>query len=63
MKRTLTLRTERLTDLTAADLAAVAGGEVSGLLCKYSDRLANCPSDMVMSLCGCLTSYCSIDVC
>ncbi len=65
MQRTLSLKTERLAELTPAELTAVAGGEISGLVCKLSDAVAACqqPSDWIMSLCGCLTNYCSIDVC
>ncbi|HEU0131973.1 MAG TPA: hypothetical protein VFQ85_13365 [Mycobacteriales bacterium] len=44
MKRTLTLRTERLAELTAADLGAVAGA--SGLPCEVQVELTKelCPS-------------------
>ena len=65
MQRTLSLKAEHLTDLTADELAAaVAGAEVSGLPCKLSVAGCGQPvSQVVMSACGCLTSYCSIDVC
>lgn len=64
MKRTLSLKAERLTDLTADELtAAVAGAEISGLACKLSVAGCQPVSQVVMSACGCLTSYCSIDVC
>lgn len=61
-RRTLTLRTERLTDLTPHELRVVNGAApdretsyVSGRLCYLSDA--------VLSLCGCLSEYCSIEVC
>lgn len=60
-RRTLVLRGERLSELTTEELQAVAGGEVSKLACISVH--VNCVSDMVISLCGCLTNYCSIDVC
>ncbi len=65
MKRTLSLKAERLTDLSATDLTAVAGAEATGLPCKLTvtGGYVCQPSDYVMSLCGCMTSYCSIDVC
>ncbi len=60
MKRTLTLKTERLAELTADELAGVAGADASGQTCVA----ALCrPSDVAISLCGCLTHYCSIDIC
>ena len=60
-RRTLVLRGERLSELTTDELRAVAGGEVSKLACVTIP--ADFVSDFVMSLCGCLTNYCSIDVC
>lgn len=59
MKRTLRLRTERLSELSENDLRAVEGGIAKTLDCVNPPR----PSNYVISLCGCLTSYCSIDVC
>ncbi|HVF03441.1 MAG TPA: hypothetical protein VNA20_01245 [Frankiaceae bacterium] len=63
-RRTLTLRTERLTELAGDDLRAVHGGEVSKLACP-SEYVNTCtaPSRQFVSLCGCFTDYCSIDVC
>lgn len=60
-RRTLTLRTERLAELTPDDLAVVVGAEASGPQCATNAACA--ASRMVISLCGCLTGYCSIDVC
>jgi len=51
--RKLTLKTERLTELDTDDLRDVAGG-ASG---------TTCISRQIISLCGCFTEYCSIDVC
>ena len=62
-RRTLTLKAERLAELTTGDLRAVRGGDVSKLAC-VTDVAATCrPSDIAISLCGCFTEYCSIDVC
>jgi len=62
MKKTLTLRAERLAELTSDELRGVAGGDVSKLACVSAP--VNCQiSDQIMSLCGCFTGYCSIDVC
>lgn len=63
-RRTLTLKSERLTELSSAELAGVAGG-TSERACVVSEHnLTTCRiSDQVISLCGCLTGYCSIDVC
>ena len=61
-RRRLVLRAERLGELTAEELRGVAGGDVSKLACVSAP--VNCQvSDMVLSLCGCFTGYCSIDVC
>lgn len=62
MKRTLRLKSETLADLSSAELRAVQGGEWSTPNC-LSDKFNCRVSDMIMSLCGCLTSYCSIEVC
>ncbi len=61
MKRTLTLKSEHLSELTSAELSGVVGGATQ--LCP-SEMLANCRTfDWIISFCGCLTNYCSIDVC
>ncbi|HEU0132273.1 MAG TPA: hypothetical protein VFQ85_14890 [Mycobacteriales bacterium] len=39
MKRTLSLRRETLAELATNDLAAVAGGALSGLTCPLTDCL------------------------
>ena len=59
VRRTLTLRRELLTELTPDELGAVPGAG-TGKVCVTG------PCDVsviVGSLCGCLTNYCSIDVC
>ena len=58
MRRTLTLRRDTLADLTPADLAAVAGGQLDSILCTVQDCLViRHPSqiidNVVISLCGC----------
>lgn len=63
-RRTLTLKSERLSELSNDELTAVAGG-ISKLACIVSEgNLTTCRiSDQAISLCGCFTGYCSIDVC
>jgi len=51
--RTLSLKSERLAALGTEELQNVVGA-VSGTTCL---------SNQIISLCGCLTDYCSIDVC
>lgn len=65
MKRTLTLKKESLSTLTEDELGDVAGGQAATLkTCIALTEWSRCGlSDFAMSLCGCLTSYCSIDVC
>ena len=58
--RTLVLRREVLAEFSCDELRAVAGGADSGwtcvvTLCRFSE--------VAISACGCLTDYCSIDVC
>lgn len=53
MVRKLTLKAEHLAELGTDDLRSVAGA-VSG---------TTCISNQIISLCGCFTDYCSIDVC
>lgn len=55
-ERWLTLRAERLAELTSDELRGVAGGDVTeGCL----TRIRECqPSNYAASLCGCLTDYC-----
>ncbi len=58
MKRTLTLKKEHLAELTSDELRAVNGAEIQATpLCLTK------VSDLFISVCGCLTNYCSIDVC
>ncbi len=60
-RRTLTLRAEYLSALTTDELRDVNGGATP--LC-VSEMLAACRTlDWVITLCGYLTEYCSIDVC
>ena len=62
-RRTLVLRTERLTELGTAELADVVGGQAATKLC-LSEMVDNCySSDYVATLCGCLTQYCSVNAC
>lgn len=62
MKRALTLRKEHLAELTSADLRDVAGAERATMPCVTGpDTCA--VSRAFLSLCGCLSDYCSIDVC
>lgn len=56
-RRVLSLRTERLTDLSPAELR-----DVSAAQADYPITL-KCVSEMFLSLCGCLTSYCSVRAC
>ena len=56
MVRKLTLKSERLTDLGTDELRDVVGAG-SGTTC-----IGN-PSEIAISLCGCFTNYCSIDIC
>lgn len=68
MKRTLRLSAERLGDLSSDELRAVQGGDATLPVCLsaktcMSDCLNCRVSEIVMSLCGCLTSYCSFDRC
>lgn len=63
MQRTLTLKAERLTDLTSAELAVVAGGDASQLQC-VSQMFALCDDpSRLNTLCHCFTGMCSIDIC
>ena len=56
MKRTLTLKKENLAELTSGELRSVNGAEVQAT--------PLCVSDLFLSVCnGCLTRYCSIQVC
>ena len=62
MVRKLALKKEHLAELSSDDLKDVVGG-ASGLPCA-SEKLAACQiSREIISACGCLTNYCSIDVC
>ena len=62
-RRRLVLRAERLTDLTNDDLRDVAGG-VSRLACVATVPVVNCAiTDLGVTLCGCLTDLCTLDVC
>lgn len=62
MTRSLVLRREALTALTSGELTAVAGAELATLPCVTGpDTCA--VSRQFISLCGCLTDYCSIDIC
>lgn len=61
--RKLTLKTERLAELGADDLRDVVGADASAAACATKVAAACKLSDQVISLCGCLTGYCSIDVC
>ncbi len=63
MKRTLALKAEHLTELSSDDLVGVAGGDASGVTCVTRVAAVCQPSDYFISLCGCFTHYCSIDVC
>ena len=63
MKRTLHLKKERLVELSTDELRDVAGAELQATpLCPTNIELCNV-SRWAESLCGCLTSYCSIDIC
>ena len=62
MKR-LSLRTERLTDLTAADLAAVVGALDTGLRCATQEGVLCQLTEACASHDTCLTQHCSLDVC
>lgn len=54
MKRSLTLRREALSELSATDLAAVAGGGLpSGLTCPLDDCFAS-----RLGTCNCWSSTC-----
>lgn len=58
MKRTLSLKTERLVELTSAELVDVAGAQNTPL-CVTEHTICR-PSDVVVSVCRCLeTSNCS----
>ena len=62
VKRALTLRKEHLAELTTAELRAVAGAERGTMPCVTGpDTCA--VSRAAISLCGCLSDWCSIDVC
>ena len=62
IRRTLTLRAERLTELGTAELADVVGGAATKLC--LSEMVDNCySSDYIQTLCGCLTQYCSVNAC
>ena len=61
MKRRLHLQRESLTQLTAGEMLAVNGAEATMPCVTGPDTCA--VSRAFISLCGCLTDYCSIDVC
>ena len=64
MKRTLSLKREHLTELTAGELAGVAGAryDASGLSCPVKDCIEL--SDAVSCYGSCaITCICSLDVC
>lgn len=62
-RRTLTLKSERLTELTGDELTGVVGG-ISKLACVVSEgNPTRCVSDQVLSMCGCFSEYCSIEYC
>lgn len=62
VRRTLALRTERLSELGTAELAEVVGGAATKLC--LSELVDNCySSDYVATICGCLTGYCSVNAC
>jgi hypothetical protein len=62
-ERKLRLSTERLTELTPDELRGVAGGDpLSNRVCATGANTCGV-SDWFISMCGCLTNYCSIDVC
>ena len=61
MKRKLTLRTERLANLTTDELHDVVGAQNTPVC--MTDTVVCRVSDLAKSLCGCLTGYCSVDVC
>lgn len=61
-RRTLVLKSERLAELGHGELGAVVGAAATQLC--LSELVNHCYStDYIQTLCGCLTSYCSIDVC
>jgi hypothetical protein len=62
MKRTLTLKAERLVELTAEELHDVAGAQNTPLCVTTATSCAD-PRRPFMTLCGCLTSYCSVNSC
>lgn len=53
MKRTLTLRRETLTELDAAELTAVVGGDASGATCPVGDCISR-----LFQTCRCATGMC-----
>ena len=59
--RKLALRRVATTELGPDELREVAGAEATLATCALA--LGCRVSDMAASLCGCLTGYCSIDVC
>ena len=61
MKRSLVLRREALSPLTAVELHAVNGAEATMPCVTGPNTCA--VSRQFISLCGCLTDYCSVDVC
>ncbi|HEX8001429.1 MAG TPA: hypothetical protein VF519_01900 [Mycobacteriales bacterium] len=63
MTRSLVLRKETLSTLTSDELAGVNGADVQATpLCVTGAALCRL-SDQAISLCGCLTSYCSVNSC
>ena len=63
MKRTLALKKERLVELTSDELSGVNGAELQATPLCVSNPAVCDPSRMAISLCGCLTSYCSVNSC
>jgi len=62
MKRTLTLKTERLVELTTEELHEVAGAEATLVLCVATTLLSHltCGATRPVTLCSCLTGDYSI---
>jgi hypothetical protein len=59
LTRRLALRKETLAELTGDQLRGVAAASGASCVVVCTAQI----SDWVISLCGCLTDYCSIDVC
>ena len=59
MTRTLALKAERLTELSATELTSVAGGDATAVEC-VSRMFALCDDpSRVASLCYCVTNVCA----